>query len=225
LGWHSTPDFKRSQADEILSRELRAFMKQHHLKDTLPTYADLAQARQPDIVRAIRNRGGMQATARRLGLQPPFRAPRPPGYWDQFETLKRELRAFLKEKGMEGKMPSHQFLCDSGRCDLQIAVRKWGGSSAVAARLGLALRPRQQIWHWDRFEDVEREMRAFMAVQNLTYLPFQWELEQAGASYLKSAIRKWGGAAVVAQRLGVPVRPSQWRRIKAQKERKRLSQE
>src|SRR2546425_8672980 len=86
---------------------------------------------------------------------------KPPGYWNDFANVKRELLAFIENHGTPGVMPTNTDLGKAGRSDLQNALAKHGGYPSVAAPLRLACAKKQQRYLGD-FAHVERGLPAFI---------------------------------------------------------------
>jgi hypothetical protein len=61
---------------------------------------------------------------------------KPPGYWDDFAMLERELLAFINGHGVPGIMPTHRLLRRTRRHDLAFGIHVHGGTAAVGERLG-----------------------------------------------------------------------------------------
>lgn len=130
---------------------------------------------------------------------------KPKGYWQNFENLERELRAFIAAHGQAAFMPSTTQLKDAGQRAIVRGIYLYHGSPGeVAARLGLTVaataKPRN---YWTDFDNLEREMRTFLEQQGWSKLPSSRQMRLAGRSDLLHAIRLHGGASAVAQRLGL----------------------
>eukprot|EP00741_Cyanophora_paradoxa_P021774 tig00000241_g21017.t1 len=96
-------------------------------------------------------------------------------------------------------VPTQVQLMRHGRGDIYYAIRKHGGFSSVARRLGL---PTSVSEYWSDFENVEKELRIFMAQQSLKKLPTKPQLLEAGRKDLVLAIQKHGGTMEVSKRMG-----------------------
>jgi hypothetical protein len=121
------------------------------------------------------------------------------------------LRAALLALGFgtDGTMPSRAALRAAGRATvpLEYAITSAGGFAAVAAALNwrLSYRPRKPRGYWDRLENVEREIRAFIAGRQLEpgVMPTRQAFAAAGRSDLAKLAERWGGAASLAEELGL----------------------
>ena len=185
-----------------VERELRAFVVEHGTAGIMPTQLELAKANRKDLVHAIGKHGGLPIVAERLGLKRPDVA-KPSSYWDDFTNVERELIAFIQEHGETGIMPTRSEMIKTKRNDLYHAIRKHGGISVVAERLGLE-RAYKPIGYWDDFANVEREVLAFITEHGKASVMLTTaELNQAGRHDLANAVRKHGGMSVVAERLGL----------------------
>eukprot|EP00741_Cyanophora_paradoxa_P021772 tig00000241_g21015.t1 len=129
--------------------------------------------------------------------QPPGQA-KPRFYWSNFENLRREIVTFMSTHSLEA-VPTQVQLMRHGRGDIYYAIRKHGGFSSVARRLGL---PTSVSEYWSDFENVEKELRIFMAQQSLKKLPTKPQLLEAGRKDLVLAIQKHGGTMEVSKRMG-----------------------
>ncbi|MEW5858037.1 MAG: hypothetical protein AB1861_11740, partial [Cyanobacteriota bacterium] len=130
---------------------------------------------------------------------------KPPGYWEDFGNLERELLAFIEECGIPGSMPTHQEFQKAKRSILVFAIQKHGGSSTVAERLGLKLaHTTRTSGYWDDFFNLKREILAFIDDRGAAgMMPTRQELQKAGLSSLGKAISQHGGFHVVAEKLGL----------------------
>jgi len=186
-----------------LKRELLAFVKQNGVDGAMPTQGQLVKHNRADLANAIGKHGGISVVAKRLGLTTTYR---PVGYWDSFTNIAKALEDFIAKHGEEGVMPTQKALISAGYADLAVAISgKYGGFLVVARKLGLK-RPdtRKSKRHWDDFENLAREIRAFITENDLPdILPTEPTLRTAGHGNLVSAIRKHGGFPAVAKRLGL----------------------
>jgi hypothetical protein len=122
-----------------------------------------------------------------------------------------DLRAALLAAGFgaDGTMPSRTALRAAGRATvpLEYAITSAGGFAAVAAALSwrLSYRPRKPRGYWDRLENVEREIRAFIAERQLEpgVMPTRQSFAACGRSDLAKLAERWGGAASLAEELGL----------------------
>jgi len=186
-----------------VTSELQNFIAEHGIPGVMPTQNDLTQAGLSSLTNAIDHHGGIYAVAERLGLRLSH-AQHPDGYWDDFVNVERELLAFASEYGTPGVMPSRNDLRQAGLHDLNGALKKHGGTSAVAKRLNL--QPKiKPMGHWDDFTNVERALSAYIyEYGTLGVMPTTSELQKAGQNSLVIAItQKHGGMALVAERLGI----------------------
>lgn len=138
----------------------------------------------------------------------PPRPQKPPGYWQVWDNLVRELTAFILENGQPGLMPSKIVLTRAGRYDLISAIQAFGGQVVVAGKLGLT-RSQQPAGYWHEFSHVAEALRTFIAHHGETgVMPTMAHLQQYGQHSLCRALGQHGGAAAVAERLGlVQARP------------------
>ena len=188
---------------ENVKRELLAFIRSSGQPGVMPTYTQFVAYHRTDLLAACRPHGGLLAVAQRLGLQRPG-ASKPLGYWADFANVESELRAFLQTQEDQTFLPTRRVLIQAGRHDLAYALYRHGGTTLVAARLGLRASQRQNARRWQSFSVVKRAILVFTRLHGLgKIMPTQRQLNQAGYGGLSKAILKYGGFPVVAQRLGL----------------------
>src|SRR5437660_199139 len=106
---------------------------------------------------------------------------RKPGkYWGDFAHVETELLAFIEEHGTPGVMPSRNDLRQAGLHDLNGALKRHGGTSAVAKRLNL--QPKiKPMGHWDDFTNIEKTLSSYIdEYGTLGVMPTASELQKAG---------------------------------------------
>ncbi len=130
---------------------------------------------------------------------------KPPGYWEDFSNLERELIAFIKEGSTPGIMPTQQELKNAKRSTLAFAIQKHGGFPAVAERLGLELGyTAKTSGYWEDFSNLECELLTFTKENGTPgVMPTRQKLQQAGRSSLGKAISQHGGFSKIAKQLGL----------------------
>src|SRR5258708_8628828 len=182
--------------------ELQNFIAEHGTPGVMPKQNELTRAGYHSLANAIDHHGGIFVVAQRLGLRLSH-AQHPDGYWDDFVNIERELLAYIEKCGTQEVMPSRGELMRANLGDLAGAFDKYGGSSAVAERLGLRMKIKP-MGHWDDFTNVKRELLAFIQEQGTPdVMPTAKALEDVGRSNLIFAINKHGGMSTVAGRLGL----------------------
>ncbi|MBI5649392.1 MAG: hypothetical protein HZC40_02930 [Chloroflexi bacterium] len=187
---------------ESVERELLAFIKERGIRDRMPTDKELLDAGQTALRHAITKHGGHEVFAKRLGLK---HLRRKRGLWNEFPALEQEIRAFVKEHGNMGMMPSAKELRCAKRTDLVRGIAQYGGYPVVASKLGLgytySAKPKG---YWKDFENVKKEVLAYMK-ENDTFakMPTAAELLESGQASLGWAINYHGGYQTVAERLGL----------------------
>ncbi|KAK9814279.1 hypothetical protein WJX72_003320 [[Myrmecia] bisecta] len=136
------------------------------------------------------------------------------GYWKKLENVEKELKAWLKEHKVKGRMPTQRELRKSGANMLSVAISKHGGLVGLRERLRLD-RTRRRKGYWSDLSALERELRPYLtcipeaglrASATRYVMPQQAELLAAGRSDLMKAIRAWGGSVEVANLLGISPR-------------------
>lgn len=191
-----------------LERELAAYIECYGAPGMMPSHIQLQRRGRGDLVAVITNAGGFAVVAERLNLT--FVPRRPRGYWQDPANVDREVLAFAAQTDRPHIMPSGDVLVRAGRNDLALAVNRNGGTYAIAKRLGLRLsRPINRRNHWDDFDNLASELRAYLAEPGRPQrMPTYPELQAAGRFDLKYAIERNGGIYAVAERLGLPALPS-----------------
>lgn len=187
-----------------VERELQDFVTEYGTPGTMPTLSDLIKAGKSSLGSGIARHGGYRAVAERLSLS--LRVPRKaPKYWDDFENVEQEVRAFASDQGMPGIMPTEKSLDAASRSDLKNALSKHGGARAVAERLGLTLLSSQKpAGFWDDLGNLDREVLEYVEEHGTPgIMPKHSELRRAGRFDLAVAITKHGGLRATAERLGL----------------------
>lgn len=202
----STPSRAERRTLGALKTELRKFAGAH-CDGRQPLQRELARARRHDLLNALRAHGGLCTVSERAGLVPGGSTAerRPRGYWERFETLEVEMRAYTAHRGIPGLMPRRDQLLRVGRRDLCYAIEKHGGFSSVSARLHL-------MWvgpsnYWRVFRNLRKRLLAFVRVHGpRDVMPTTLRLYQKGRTDLMYGIALHGGVMVVAGKIGLSVR-------------------
>lgn len=202
-----------------LRGELMAFIAEHGEEGVMPSREAMERAGRADLSAAVAVYGGILAVAERLGLEWRARQHRP-GFWQQPGILEREVRAFVRQHGRRGQMPTERELMAAGRSDLMNVVRLRGGIHVVAKRLGLATRRARTArpkGYWHAFANLRREMLAYLDEQDLQgRLPSARRLTADGRDDLTRAIAIHGGFSAVAARMKLSRALSQRPRVRWQ---------
>jgi hypothetical protein len=201
------PSYKRKPRGywedfDNVAHELQNFIAEHGNPGVMPTQQELKRVKQHGLAIAIDNHGGFSAVAERLRLQLSY-TRKPTAYWDNFSNVEDAICAFIKEHGLLGRMPTRSELRKAGQSDLDSALNKYGGSKAVAERLGFecSIKP---MGYWDDFANVAEALQTFIQEQGTpSVMPTNSELQRAGQSSLAGAIKKHGGISAVAERVGL----------------------
>jgi len=214
------PSYKRKQRgywEEFanVKGELLHFIEENGVPGFMPTQQQLVQAGRDSLAYAVDLHGGFSAVAEQLELHLSY-AKKREAYWDDFANVEQELVAFIKEHGISGKMPTRAELRAANRSDLDSALNKYGGLTAVAERLELQITIRP-MGYWDNFENVKATLCTYIEEQGVAgIMPSLSELQRAGQNSLVIAItKKYGGIARVAERLELQLSstakpPSYW---------------
>jgi hypothetical protein len=130
---------------------------------------------------------------------------RPVDYWGKISNVKKELRQFMGGRPLR-VMPRLGALEQAGRKDLLRAIRRWGGSRALARRLGIKVKSRhpKPSGYWNRGNNFERELQTFIQEHGQPgVMPSSALLIRSGRDDLKGAIDFRGGFKAVARQLGL----------------------
>ena len=186
-----------------VTSKLLNFIADHGTPGVMPKQNELSQAGYRSLVTAINHHGGIFAVAQQLGLHLSH-TQHPDGYWDDFANIEHKLVAYIGKYGTQGIMPSRAELSKAGLGDLAGAFDNYGGSSAVAERLGLQMKIKP-MGHWDDFTNVERALSSYIAEHGIPgVMPTASDLRISGQNTLVTAItQKHGGIVGVAKRLGL----------------------
>ncbi len=138
--------------------------------------------------------GGIFVVREKLGYEA---HQRPPGYWKNFENIRRELEPMIEE----GEYPSQRELLDQGYTGLVSAIGKnFGGWSAVRERLGgrALVKPKDYWTEWKHVKTALLEL-----TERLGHFPFSVDFRKSEYSRLPGAIAEFhGGMGAVRSRLG-----------------------
>src|SRR6266699_3533365 len=185
-----------------VERELLEYINDNGTVGSMPSRDELHAARLSGLSDAIIKHGGFAAVATRLGLT--YIATKPNGYWSDFANVEHELLSFIHTSGIDGTMPSAEELRKAGLSTLAAVIHKYGGFSTIASRLGLTYTSHKPDGYWQDFSNVERDLLAFVQTEGTPgKMPTYEAMERAGLNSLAIAIGKFGGASVVARRLGL----------------------
>eukprot|EP01026_Neomeris_dumetosa_P030240 TRINITY_DN2423_c0_g1_i6.p1 TRINITY_DN2423_c0_g1~~TRINITY_DN2423_c0_g1_i6.p1 ORF type:complete len:488 (-),score=47.26 TRINITY_DN2423_c0_g1_i6:316-1779(-) len=129
------------------------------------------------------------------------------GYWQDPSNVETQLRTWMAEHNVRGRMPSQRELRRSGANSLAIAIDKLGGYNVFAYKLGLPANC-QKAGHWKQQGMLEMELIPYLgrAQDGQVYMPSQKFLQKLGRNDLVGAIQNAGGQAIIARRLGVNIR-------------------
>lgn len=158
----------------------------------------------------------------------PKRRRKPAGFWADIENIRAEIVTFNADSPAvadASAMPTARLLRANGRRDLDNAISKMGGYTFVAAKLGLQS-SHKAIGYWDDFSNLEKEVLSFLKKADSGVegtFPTLKELRTAHRSDIAEAIKRHGGVAHVADRLGLlprsQKRPAgywkEWERVEA----------
>jgi hypothetical protein len=184
--------------------ELLDYIKAQGTPGIMPTQLELRKAGQGHLDKIIQKHSGYPQVAARLGLALAYEK-KLSGHWDDFDNVAREVLAFNEKHGHPGIMPTHEELRKAGRADLTMPIQKHGGVAQVASRLGLALPyTAQPPGYWDDFSNVKNAVLTFIEAHGTPgMMPTYTELLKQRRSDLIGPMRKHGGNAAVASRLGL----------------------
>lgn len=187
---------------ETVKCEILALNKKREQVGVMPTARELHELGRGDLQKAIStHHHGFQTVAEKMGLA--YRKKRS-RYWYDFETVKRELFAFIKKHGVPGVMPTKTEIETAKMGSLCMAIDLHGGFPVVASKLNLDLSyGRKHRGYWKNPDNLKSEIDcAAEQLGNPGVLPTHEELKQLGRTDLNSAISDNGGWASVARKLG-----------------------
>lgn len=190
-----------------LDAELRSFLASDDAAaiepGLMPTLKELRDSRRSDIAEGIEQHGGVRAVTNRMRLRARS-STRPRGHWDDWAQVEVELLAFMRTQARSGEgatlaMPTQRELRNAGRADLADALALHGGLRAAAARLGVQPRKRRDFYYAS-FANVAREL---YTLADAGAMPTTATLRAARRTNLLTVVRRFGGLALVARRLGL----------------------
>ncbi len=155
----------------------------------------LAPSQLQEAVEAFR-RDGSNTVLEQL-MATPEALRKPSGYWQDFANVEAELRRIHKNVG---RPPLDSDLRKAGLTSLSNALSWHGGRAAVYKRIGFSVHQRSK-GYWQKWENLEREL--LNVTSELGHFPSEAELTKRGFASAGDAIRRFGGAAAVRQRIGV----------------------
>lgn len=187
---------------EVIKNEILRLNQDRGQMGVMPTANELIELGRGDIQKAVsKYHGGFQSIAERIGLT--YRKKRG-GYWHDFENVKRELFAFIRQHGVPGRMPTKTELEAHQMGSLCMAINLHEGFPAVAKKLKLALSyDRKPRGYWKDLGNLKAELtRVAEHLGNPNVLPAHEELKQIGRTDLINAIADNGGWTSVARKIG-----------------------
>ena len=193
------------QVEENVIRELLQFVKDHGTPGQMPTYNEMRDKGLAQLADGITKLGGPGAVAERLGLAY-TNQQKQQGYWDNFDNLATEIRAFLETQENKNTMPLDATLRAEGKNGILNALRKFGGSNKVADRLGIGRASSfKESGYWEDFENVKNEiLDVCSGSSDPAKMPSTTELRDAGLTTLAAVIStRFGGFQSVAKSLGL----------------------
>lgn len=232
--WPLLPSSKEVQ--ELVGGALRSSSTSKKKKKNtvmlMPSVHELTAAGRADLLRAIREHGGVLAVAEKLGV----RVRRGAG-WDE-ATLLQELRTVGAQGNIAVKsfpLPSRDQLLTAGRGDLVSAIDKLGGieyfraldcstrsssTSSGTARSSLTAAPVRKL---PVIEEVSEELAEWMKALGVRgRVPTRVELEVSGRKDLWVAVQRCGGGRRVAEHMGLDWVETRGRRRKKEKREESL---
>ena len=129
-----------------------------------------------------------------------------PNHFQDLTTLEAALLEFGAEHGTGNTMPTKALLFIHGRSDLTHAIKRHGGSVAVARRLGLEMAKEQALdQHWNDTEVMSRELLLWIEQHGTPgTMPTQAQLYVSGRGDLASGISEHhSGFKAVTAALGL----------------------
>ncbi len=190
--------------DNVVS-ELRQFIADHGEPGRMPFYDEMRKKGKSKLGDAISKLGGPRKLAEELGWTY-TNTQRPQGHYNRFENLASEIVEFLKSQDVQDTMPTDAVLRAAGQTGILNGMRKFGGSNAVAVKLGLKQSSSaKEAGYWRDFENVKSELLEFaQGSADPEKMPSMTDLQNAGLSTLAAMIAtQFGGFEAVAKNLGL----------------------
>ncbi len=164
-----------------------------------PAKEQLMQTGHSKLAQAIfRYHGGFQEVRKKMCV-PVVRHSS--GYWQDFENVRRAIEVWMANH--EGSFPTLRRLKETNQQDLVGAIVRHGGFSGVRGRLGVKLL-RQNVGDWANIEAVCQAIEQWRSAHGGSF-PTQRQLKAEGQGVLANAISRYGGFAVIRQRMGASV--------------------
>ena len=120
-----------------------------------------------------------------------------PNHFQELTTLEAALLEFRAEHGTTNTMPTYAQLESNGRSDLYHAIKRHGGSVAVAGRLGLEMAQEQAPdRYWEDPEVMKRELLLWIEQHGTPgTMPTQTQLRTSGRGDIAGGIREHHGGS------------------------------
>lgn len=179
-------------------------------KRAIPTAAELERAGRSDLIRAIGMHGGWERVAEQMQLREHRRSA-----WGEFAAVQTEIERIIADgKLREDMMPSLAVLKRDGARGLYSAVvRRHGGATAVAKRMGLTNAvERKPRGYWACAQNRRREVEDCVRVlcerrgdRDAMAMPTRAELKEIGRTDVTRGVMRYGGFRAIAGQLGLCV--------------------
>ena len=159
-----------------------------------PTYSELNQIDNGDLVAQIGRNGGITYFRDKLGYKPLQKSN---GYWTE-ENTTHELKLLIDELG---KFPSQNKLSELGESSLAVAITKNGGFNYFREKMG-SEPLRKSNGYWTE-ENIISTLNSI--IDELGHFPTYSELKKIHNGDLSVAIQKHGGSNYFRDKLGYDI--------------------
>lgn len=121
---------------QVVIKELRTIASHLRTPRLMPTSTQLRSKRLYSLMAAIARHGGFATVAKIAGLKMSH-DKKPPGHYDNYEHVSKEILEAIRASKRFGQMPSSKDLQLAKRSGLVVGVIRHGGFFKVATSLGL----------------------------------------------------------------------------------------
>lgn len=132
----ATVDDGTTGIGEII-REVQEFNRVYGIQGRIPVSLELKMAGRADLARTIRVNGGFVKVANCIGLRYVPQGRVSADEWISFQQTLSDVRAFISDNQLDGRMPLFRELRQAGLHQLAMSIIRFGGFDHIASWLGL----------------------------------------------------------------------------------------
>lgn len=122
-------------------------------------------------------------------------------YWSHMSNVEFEMLNWMKKHGFQYRLPTKEDLKRTGDHTLSYAIERLGGMSLLSEHMALPMSCRKPNGYWEAFENLQRELEEFVGAGEKIF-PMHSDLVEHGRRDILKGLRKHGGSAAVAAKLG-----------------------